>query len=455
MAESESRIPASLYQKARLSLVLTCLVVVFDVVAFRTNWLLPRPLFCGTIQAENRWRPVAAADLGRESSDSGTRVCVHEVIHPYSSLSGSASVVMSVRDAHRLMSIYELQFFIGRNLGSRQHNDIPGDWIFMGETKYNAFGWRVSSSAEHTASWSSQFFTLPIRKHIWRMVQQNIGNSSSVYQLSLQRRLAVFLATNGALLLSLVAVVYAFIEALGLHQLIFSGRLLRVNVHTIVRRWRRLSREGVHLSLSRRRLGRLLFITSLLAITSMLVISRCTSWLMPRAFWCQSYAGSWRVCLHEIYHPPSKNLRMIVMGVSVYRPDRSHLYASMQFFTALPRDGIGFVDVPGSWHFQDRYYFNSQGWLVDHRPQTLSSIVDPLMPSRVQVALWNDIAFEVQERFKARRLTIQSKLIEVSDSYLFMLLAVIMATWTALNYMELWILNHEFKSTGSLKPRSE
>jgi nitroreductase len=218
---------------------------------------------------------------------------------------------------------------------------------------------------------------------------------------------------------------------------------------------RRLSREGVHLSLSRRRLGRLLFLTSMLAITSMLVISRFTSWLMPRAFWCQSYAGSWRVCLHEIYHPPSKNLRMIVMGVSVHRPDRSHLYASMQFFTALPRDGIGFVDVPGSWHFQDRYYFNSQGWLVDHRPQTLSSIVDPLMPSRVQVALWNDIAFEVQERFKARRLTIQSKLIEVSDSYLFMLLAVILATWTALNYMELWILNHEFKSTGSLKPRSE
>lgn len=146
---------------------------------------------------------------------------------------------------------------------------------------------------------------------------------------------------------------------------------------------------------------------------------------------------------------------MMVLGVKLQRPDHTSLYAIMQFFTALPKDKIGFVDVPGSWHFQDRHYYNKDGWLTEHRHLALSSIVDPLLPRPVQLALWYDIAHDVQDAYKARRLSLQSKLLEVSRTYLFLLLTVILATWTALNYLELWILDYERRSAGALRERSE
>ena len=109
----------------------------------------------------------------------------------------------------------------------------------------------------------------------------------------------------------------------------------------------------------------------------------------------------------------------------------------MQFFTALPQDKIDFVDVPGSWHFMDRAYFIPSGLMERRAPETLSSIVDPLLPSDLQIAFWNDIAYHVQSRYKARRLTIQSKLLEVSKSYLLLLLGVLLAIWTLLLFLEL------------------
>lgn len=459
MAQSEQRIPASLRRRARISQLLTCLVVAFDVVAFRTNWLLPRPLFCGTIQPDSSWvadSPSAPSNKPTAESRSGaTRVCVHEVIQPYSSLSGSTTVAMSVHDQQRAMRLFDLQLFIARNLGSHGHNDIPGDWIFLGVTRFNHLGWRMGHSSDHMASWSSQFFSLPIRRQIWRMVQQNLAHSRSDYSISIQRRLAIFVAKDGAFLLLSVAAIYALIEIVGLHYLILFGAFLHNERPTIVERWRRIREGWKSIALNRAWLGRLLFLLILLTLTGVLAIGRYTSWLTPRPFWCRSYAGAWRACLHEIYYTPTKDLRVIVMGVSVSRPDRSHLYASMQFFTALPRDKIGFVDEPGSWHYQDRFYYNPQGLLQEHRPKTLSSIVDPLMPSQVQVALWNDVALEVQEKYKARRLSIQYKLLEVSEHYLFMLLAVLLATWTTINHLEIWILNQELRAAASLKPLNE
>ena len=109
----------------------------------------------------------------------------------------------------------------------------------------------------------------------------------------------------------------------------------------------------------------------------------------------------------------------------------------MQFFTALPQDKIDFVDVPGSWHFMDRAYFIPSGLMERRAPETLSSIVDPLLPSDLQIAFWNDIAYHVQSMYKARRLTIQSKLLEVSKSYLLLLLGVLLAIWTLLLFLEL------------------
>ena len=133
-------------------------------------------------------------------------------------------------------------------------------------------------------------------------------------------------------------------------------------------------------------------------ITASLVVSRSTNWLLPRAFWCKLYSASWQICLHEISYKPTSNLRMMVMGVWLRKPDQSSLYARMQFFTALPKDQIGFADVPGSWHFQDRFYYDKRGWLQAHQDMALSSIVDPLMPRSVQLALWHDVAHHVQDR---------------------------------------------------------
>ena len=142
-------IPRGLRRRARINLVLTAIVLSFEVVGFHTNWLLPKPRFCGSILADGSFKEDAQAGPGRRESAQEQRVCVREIIHPFSRFSGSATVALSVQGKGRGMKLYDIQFFIARRLGPHQHNDVAGDWIFINETSYNESGWRLEIGRAH------------------------------------------------------------------------------------------------------------------------------------------------------------------------------------------------------------------------------------------------------------------------------------------------------------------
>lgn len=422
----------SLRRKAWFGLVMTGMVMGFDVAGFRTNWLLPKPLFCGQILQELIWLPNVSPDLKLEPGSQA--VCVHEVIKPYSHLSGSATVSMSLRNYNGSLKLFDTQFFLAKNVGSKRFNDTRGDWIFLNSTDYAAQGWVRRRSPVQVASWSSNFLTLQLRERIWEMMQDQLVGRDLSEHISLQRSVAVFVAINGGLLIVFLLLLGAATDLIREHQRSIALAVRPANFLHSLSRLQNLGRlRGWPHSI--------LVATGLSVVTGLLVVSRFTSWVQPRPFWCKQYSEGWKICLHEIHRLPSNQLRMIVLGVSIWKPDQSRLYAKMQVFTALPADKIGFVDVPGSWHFMDRSYFSSTGWLVRRVPETLSSIVDPLLPSDVQVAFWNDIAHSVQSNYNARRLSAQSKLLEVSESYLLLLLGVLLAIWTLLMFLELRLMS--------------
>lgn len=423
---------ARLRRRARFGLLLTGLVLGFDLAGFRSTWLLPKPLFCGEIVGGRRWVPDVRPDLHLEPGNQA--VCVHELIHPYSSLSGSATVSMSLREADGSLRLWDMQCFLARNVGPRRHNDTPGDWIFLNEATYSPRGWLQHRSTLQVASWSSNVLSLDLRQQIWKTMQDRLISRNPERRVSLQRSLAVFVAINGALVVVIWLVLSAVLE------------LIREHGPSLAIQWsrRRLLRVWSRLTLFNQKPGwrrRLLVAGGLAVVVVFLLVSRFTRWVQPRPFWCGQYAGGWRICLHEIHRLPSDRLRMIVLGVSIRKPDRSSLYAKMQVFTALPSDNIGFVDVPGSWHFMDRFYYDQNGMLVLKASETLSSIVDPLVPRTVQIRFWNDIAHKVQFTFRARRLSVNAKLLEVSETYLMLLLGVLLAIWTLLILLELRLLS--------------
>lgn len=417
-----------LRRRAWISLAFATLMLGFDLAGFRTNWMLPKPLFCGQILAGGTWVSPVSSDVAVRP---GTQlVCVHEIIKPYSALSGSATVSLSVREYNRSLTLYDTQFFIAKDVGPSRFNDQPGDWIFLNTSQFSAQGWLTKRSTNQVASWSSGFLTSELRENVWRMLQDELLNKDIPERISLQRNLAVFVAINGGLL------IVALLALNSLYQLL-KEQSSRLQFVPSSPRFFRLRLDHRDRSIVRWGWQRGAFmLCGLGLLVGTLVVSRFTRWLQPRPFVCKEYALGWQVCLHEIHQLPSAKLRMSILGVSVKKPDQSSIYTKMQFFTALSRDKIGFEDVPGSWHFMDRLYFNPDGWLTRRAPQTLSSIVDPLLPADVQLSLWNHVAYRVQDSYKSRRLSLQSKLLELSESYLLLLLGVILSVWTLLFFLE-------------------
>lgn len=421
---------ATLRRNIVVGALLTSTFLGFDLVALRTNWLLPRPLFCGEVIGGKLWRPLLPQARAVAPQSPGRQlVCVHEVIKPYSMLAGSADVALAVHQGDGSTDVYDTQLFIAKQFGPEAFNDRPGDWIFYSHARYAANGLLRQRSYDSVASWDSDFFNLPVRQGIWRMVQDALVDHGHQQSLSWHRPVVLFVAHHGIVVLVLLLLV-----------LLASDRLTRAagDRAGVAERlmWLRAALKVLERPAVRRAV--LAYGLLILMLSGVFVVTHRTRLLLPRPFWCETYRGGWQICVHEIFRLPTERLRMIDLGVSIKRPDASSIYTKMQLFTALPRDKVGFTDVPGSWHLLERHYFDKHGWLQRHDERELSSMLDPLVPSHVQIPLWTRIAYDMQARYhRALRLSLPAKLLAVSETYLFLLLVVLVAIWTLLNLLEL------------------
>jgi len=93
--------------------------------------------------------------------------------------------------------------------------------------------------------------------------------------------------------------------------------------------------------------------------------------------------------------------------------------------------------VPGSWHFLNTSYFNDKGFLIKKQMQIVTSWMGSDVPQYYDPIVWRDVAYEIQRKYQARRLSVGSKFAEISESYLSLILAVLVGLWTFIKFVEL------------------
>jgi len=411
------------------------------VLANCTSWAIPGPTFCGIAGSKGEWDRVKASKSYKELKKGEKLVCVDEIVTPYSAKSGSITVGLRIVSPDGRMVTKETNLFVARNFGPTKFNDAPGDWIVYQTNTYSPFGILESASSEPHTSWSSKDLSPEIEVAIWRMVQLDVAPSQVAKRHSLSRFLGSFLSLNALNLTASLLLLYSIVLTA---QSILQKRKKHLQPSLDsngVEKIRQTSGVKSRTTLALTSFG---FAVVIAGISG---VAQLTNWLLPRPFLCRNLSAPpqlakaksiqpLEVCFHEIHSLPHKELKTAELGVS-FRYANINTYSLVRFFIALPSDKMGFQDVPGSWHFLNTSYFNDKGFLIKKQDQIVTSWMGSDVPQYYDPIVWRDVAYEIQRKYQARRLSVGSKFAEISESYLSLILAVLVGLWTCIKFVEL------------------
>ena len=452
------------------------------VLANCTSWAIPAPTFCGVAGSKGEWDRVKANKSYKELKKGEKLVCVDEIVTPYSAKSGSITVGIRIVSPDGRIVTKETNLFVARNFGPTKFNDAPGDWIVYQTNTYNPFGILESASSEPHTSWSSKDLSPEIEVAIWRMVQLDVAPSQVAKRHSLSRFLGSFLSLNALNLTASLLLLYSIVLTA---QSILQKRKSRLQPSLDIDGAEKIRqtddvKSPTTLALSifgfavlQKRKNRLqpsldsdgvekirqtsgvksrttLALTSFgfaVVIAGISGVAQLTNWLLPRPFLCRNLSAPpqlakaksiqpLEVCFHEIHSLPHKELKTAELGVS-FHYGNVNTYSLVRFFIALPSDKMGFQDVPGSWHFLNTSYFNDKGFLIKKQDQIVTSWMGSDVPQYYDPIVWRDVAYGIQRKYQARRLSVGSKFAEISESYLSLILAVLVGLWTCIKFVEL------------------
>jgi hypothetical protein len=417
------------------------------VLANYTAWTLPAPAICGLVSRTGQWQRVNAATSFKSLQDGEKLICIDEIVSPYSASSGSITVGLRLTDPGGHFVTKETQMFVASNFGPTKFNDTPGDWIVYQTNSYNPWGILQAASNEPHTSWSSNDLSPEIEREIWRMVQLDVAPWQVDKRHSLSRFLGGFLSLNG---LNLIALLLLFYGILLLVQLLHEKRRQR---HQVTSGVQESEQAQLNAAAQSKTSQALISVSCALAIASLSGVAHLTNWLLPRPFLCRHLSAPPQlamrqhikpltVCYHEIHSFPHKELKTAVLGMS-FQYGNVQAYSAVRFFIALPSDKMGFQDVPGSWHFLNTFYFNKRGILIKNEDRIVTSWMGSDIPQYYNSIIWHDVAYVIQHKYPARRLSIGSKFTEVSQSYLSLILAVLVGLWTCIKFVELLEIKYD------------
>ncbi len=423
------------------------------VLANCTSWSVPAPRNCGLVGSKGQWGRVSARTSYQQLRAGEKLVCVDEIVSPYSPTSGSITVGIRIVSPDGQMVTKETDLFVARNFGPTKFNDEPGDWIVYRTNTYNKFGILQSASDEPHTSWSSNDLSPEIEIAIWRMVQMDVAPLEVKKRHSLARFLGGFLSLNGLNLIASVLLLYSIV--LTAQSIIEKRKRRQQAALGSEESGQALQDSGAKSTMS-------LALTSFgvaLAIACLSGVAHLTNWLLPRPFLCRHLSAPPQlakaksiqpltVCYHEIHSLPHKELKTAVLGMS-FHYGATNMYSLVRFFIALPSDKMGFQDVPGSWHFLDTAFFNQRGLLTRHEDRIVTSWMGSEVPQYYHPIVWRDVAYQIQHKYRARRLSIGSKFAEVSESYLSLILAVLVGLWTCIKFVELLEIKYDLMQDDS------
>ena len=411
------------------------------VLANCTSWAIPAPTFCGVAGSKGEWGRVKASKSYNELKKGEKLVCVDEIVTPYSAKSGSITVGLRIVSPDGRIVTKETNLFVARNFGPTKFNDAPGDWIVYQTNTYNRFGILESASSEPHTSWSSKDLSPEIEVAIWRMVQLDVAPSQVAKRHSLSRFLGSFLSLNALNLTASLLLLYSIVLT---SQSILQKRKRRLQPSLDSGGAEKIRQTSGIKSRTTLALTSFGFAVVIAGISG---VAQLTNWLLPRPFLCRNLSAPpqlanaksiqpLEVCFHEIHSLPKKELKTAELGVS-FRYADINTYSLVRFFIALPSDKMGFQDVPGSWHFLNTSYFNDKGFLIKKQMQIVTSWMGSDVPQYYDPIVWRDVAYEIQRKYQARRLSVGSKFAEISESYLSLILAVLVGLWTFIKFVEL------------------
>lgn len=411
------------------------------VLANCTSWAIPAPTFCGIAGSKGEWDRVKASKSYKELKKGEKLVCVDEIVTPYSAKSGSVTVGLRIVSPDGRMVTKETSLFVARNFGPTKFNDAPGDWIVYQTNTYSPFGILESASSEPHTSWSSKDLSPEIEVAIWRMVQLDVAPSQVAKRHSLSRFLGSFLSLNALNLTASLLLLYSIVLT---SQSILQKRKRRLQPSLDSDGAEKIRQTSVIKSRTTLALTSFGFAFVIAGISG---VAQLTNWLLPRPFLCRNLSAPpqlakaksiqpLEVCFHEIHSLTHKELKTAELGVS-FRYANINTYSLVRFFIALPSDKMGFQDVPGSWHFLNTSYFNDKGFLIKKQDQIVTSWMGSDVPQYYDPIVWRDVAYEIQRKYQARRLSVGSKFAEISESYLSLILAILIGLWTCIKFVEL------------------
>ena len=423
------------------------------VLANCTSWAVPGPTICGLVSSKGKWGRVGVGTSYKQLKAGEKLVCVDEIVSPYSATSGSITVGIRITSPDGHMVTKETDLFVARNFGPTKFNDEPGDWIVYRTNTYNQFGILESASSEPHTSWSSNDLSPETEIAIWRMVQLDVAPSQANKRHSLARFLGGYLSLNALNLAASLLLIYAIV--LSVQSILDRRRSRRQSFQDSVG-------SGNGLQQVDKKSKRTVALTSLgcaVAIAGLSGVAHLTNWLLPRPFLCRHLSAPPQlaasksilpltVCYHEIHSLPHKELKTAVLGLS-FHYGSIHTYSLVRFFIALPSDKMGFQDVPGSWHFLNTSYFNKHGILVKNEDKIVTSWMGSDIPQYYDPIVWRDVAYQIQSKYRARRLSVGSKFAEISESYLSLILAVLVGLWTCIKFVEMLEIKYQLLQDGS------
>lgn len=424
------------------------------VLANCTSWTLPAPAICGLVRRNGQWQRVNANTSSQSLQDGEKLICVDEIVSPYSSSSGSITVGLRQTGADGQFLTKETQLFVASNFGPTKFNDTPGDWIVYQTNHYNRMGILQSASNEPHTSWSSNDLSPEIERAIWRMVQLDVAPWQVDKRHSLSRFLGGFLSLNGLNLIALLLLAYAIVL---LARQLYEQRRQRQQVTVESQATDQWPDE--HAAAQSKTSQALISVGCALAIAALSGVAHLTNWLLPHPFLCRHLNAPPQlakkqsiqpltVCYHEIHSFPHKELKTAVLGMSFHYGD-VQAYSVVRFFIALPSDKMGFQDVPGSWHYLTTSYYDNRGFLIKNHDKIVTSWMGSDIPQYYNPIIWRDVAYVIQHKYPARRLSIGSKFNEVSQSYLSLILAVLVGLWTCIKFVELLEIQYDLLADDS------
>ncbi len=441
----------------KLGVIASVLLSGFYLVTEKTSWLQKNPIVCGGKVGEEF---VKTTDPVVEIENKGGAVsfCVREVLRPYSEsmadVWAGVTIYPNEKSEQKLLYV-ESQYFVAKDFGEDKFSDEPGDWVSKNVKIYSPNGILVEKSEEDISSSVDSFLDSRSAIKLWEVMQEDISQSYNSRQISWFR----LISENSTQII-----------VIGLAAAIAWKSISQINASTREDRdsdpcpddssENAQSRNRLVAAFSSSEVRReFLNLTIIfLVLLSGWCVFRYTNWLRAASFKCNTYQsevspGELKVCFNEILSLPSESNQSIVVGVTA-DDGNTFLASDMEFYVADGNNAMNFSDEEGDWAFLGYRQFNSKtGLLIKRSDVTTSVWYDTVIPSDVQMSLWNDVKNDLAKNYPVNRLSITRKITGVLGSFAALGGAVLIAVVTFVCAVEL-SLYKEIEAAKSNPPTS-